>query len=224
VRAEKFVEGQIVPQRVYVLRFLLVASSIIKIRLRYAVAERNRHSCALETYKNRSKKISILAQVISSGIEICDNYMRISWRRADHENRNEFPVPDIPWTEVDWKALHEPHRRTAPKANVSGWQEFFTAELVTHRSILPDYLARCIPSSLGKTYLAMERGDIECFSASSQPLSQHHCGKLRLQTILKEKDARLTLAWSKAIHDIVELSVYAKLFPSWTVTTFMPSF
>jgi len=54
------------------------------------------------------EKYLFLAQVISSGSKSATNYMRIPARRADHENLNEFRrVPDIPWTEVDWKALHE---------------------------------------------------------------------------------------------------------------------
>jgi hypothetical protein len=217
VHAEKFVERQLVTPPWYVCQIL--ARSFIEYlkdtsSLLVAEAEQTLHA-ALETYKPVEKYL-FLAQVISSGIEICDK-LHAHFLRVEQATKilNEFRrVTDIPWTEVDWKALHERIDALHRKLMLAAAGILLPLDSLPTARYWPDYFGQMYSFVTRETYLAMERGDTELFQRLfPASFAASIAANTRLQRELKEKDARVTLAWSTTpINDIVELSGYAQLF------------
>ena len=179
----------------------------------------------LDLYQQGGRYLFV-AQIISSGIETCDklhaHLERI--RKCTDRLNNLRKVQDIPWTEVNWKDLHERTDKVYRKLMLSGASVLVPLEPLPASRYWPDFFGQLYSFVARETYFAMARGDEELFKKIFPPLfASSILANQRLRESLKDKDARTMIAWSSApLEDIVALSGYAKLFSELDGNAFWP--
>ena len=217
LQAEKFVEGRIFTPQWYVSQML--ARSFIeyfKGTCFQLVSEAEQVVGAkLDVYQSKDRYL-FLAQITSSGIEMCDKlHTHLARIKQCVEMLNGFRrVQDIPWVDVDWKALHDRIAELHRRLMLAAAGILLRLDSLPSSRYWPDFFGQMYSFVAREAYLSMERGEDESFAKLFPPLfAASIAANQRLREELKDKDARTMLAWSTTpVQDIVELSGYAKLF------------
>jgi hypothetical protein len=217
LRAEKFVENQIFTPSWYV-RQLLARSFIEYFRdtcsLLISEAEQTLQP-KLDTYKPDEQYL-LLAEVISSGIEVCDKlHAHFGWIEKCVDLLNRFrQVKDVPWSDVDFRAHHDRISGLHAKLMLAAANILFPLDSLPRSRYWPDYFGQMYTFVAREAYLAMERGDESSFAKLFTPLfAASISANQRLRDELKDREPQVMLAWSTSpLQDIVEVSGYAKLF------------
>ena len=217
LHAERFVERQIFTPPWYVSQVL--ARSFIEYLkstcLELVSTADETLQGILDNHKPNERYL-VLAQAVSSGIELCDKFhAHLAGIRGSVEMLNRFrKVEDVPWTEIDWKALHERVAGIHRKLMLAAAEILLPLNSLPLSRYWPDFFGQIYSFVTRETYLSMEKGDLELFEGLfPSAFSASLVANQRLQTEFKGKDLRVALTWSTTpVQDIVELSGYAKLF------------
>jgi hypothetical protein len=217
LRAEELIEGKIVTPEWYVSQLLgrgfiefIKASCLSFITELEETFEQN-----VREQQNAGQHL-FAAQIISSGIEACDKlHVHFANARRCVERLEKLrKVQDIPWTDVNWKELHEQISQLHGKLMAYAADILPPLEQVPATRYWPDYFGQLYSFVAREAYLAMSRGNEDLFGKLFPSLfASGILANQKLRQQFKDREPRTMIALSSGpLEDIIALSGYAKLF------------
>ena len=217
LRAEELVEKRVITPEWYVSQLLARQFvDFIKSNCVTLIAELEQTLISKLPDYQKAHRDLFAAQIISSAIEMCGKLrahlptIRVCVDGLDAVRK----VRDIPWVEIDWKALGEKIEAVHKKLMLAAASILPRLEQIPGSRHWPEYFGQLYSFLARESFFSMARGDEELFTKTFPPLfASSILANQKLREQLKDRDSRMMLAWSSGpIEDIVALSGYAMLF------------
>jgi len=217
LRAEELVEKELITPEWYISQLLarqfvdFIKSSCVTliIELERTLVPK------LSDYQKEHRDL-FAAQIISSAIEMCSKLRaHLPKIKACVDGLDAMrKVLDIPWLEIDWKALGERVNAVHKRLLLAAATILPRLEQIPASRHWPEYFGQLYSFLARESYFSMASGDEELFTKTFPSLfASSILANQKLREQLKDRDFRMMLAWSSGpIEDIVALSGYAKLF------------